>query len=126
MHIIKTRLAFPALRDADPLSNGAGAIEIAHPAYPPINNPLLILPGGDTVDGCMRTEYVLSACSIITNNRNDGWLSSVADPSDLRHRIPETKQHLSSGTYYYHLPRPTAEASVPVCPVKILLTIVLG
>ena len=86
-------------------SQEAGFITIRHPGYP-TNNRLLLLPATDFHDSIgsgLHALIVRTACAVVTNNSEDGWLSKdAAGKEPLQY---DDDGIIPVGDYYYHMPQ---------------------
>jgi hypothetical protein len=78
-------------------------ITIKHPGYGG-NNTLIALPACDGAVGASgKAHYatIHSACTIIANNRKDGWLS--ASQSGQPRTSPDSEGLIPAGLYFFHV-----------------------
>ncbi|KAK9480328.1 hypothetical protein V1514DRAFT_194182 [Lipomyces japonicus] len=88
-------------------------ISIHHPAYSPPSDLLFKLYSSDHRMGGIHFGLVMDACTIIANNRRDGWLST--DRNGENRVNGDLDQVLALGNYWYHLPRENGK--IPKWPV---------
>jgi hypothetical protein len=84
-------------------------INFRHPAYAPDDNLLFTLHAWDHAEGGIHHGLAHNACSIIVDNRIDGYLSTTCD-SEHGERIEATWDDLLLTTvtdYYFYVPYPS-------------------
>lgn len=83
-------------------------INFRHPAYAPDDNLLFTLYAWDHAEGGIHHGLAHNACSIIADNRTDGYLSRVCDGEHGR-RIEAGWDDVlptAGGDYYFYVPYP--------------------
>jgi len=90
-------------------------ITIKHPGYGR-NNTLFALPACDGAGAGGKAHYatVHSACTIIANNRQDGWLSSSLSGEPRTH--PDSEGLVPAGVYYLHFEPESTSQPYPIVP----------
>ncbi|KAM0721340.1 hypothetical protein Q7P37_003044 [Cladosporium fusiforme] len=90
-------------------------ITVKHPGYGG-NNTILALPACDGASAPGKAHYatVHSACTIVANNRKDGWLSSAR--SGRPRTCADSEGLIPAGVYFFHVDTELNADPYPVVP----------
>jgi hypothetical protein len=90
-------------------------ITVKHPGYGG-NNTILALPACEGASASGKAHYatVHSACTIVANNRKDGWLSSAR--SGQPRTCPDSEGLISAGVYFFHIDTEPNMEPYPIVP----------
>jgi hypothetical protein len=90
-------------------------ITVKHPGYGG-NNTILALPACDGASAPGKAHYatVHSACTIVANNRKDGWLSSAR--SGRPRTCADSEGLIPAGVYFFHVDTEPNVDPYPIVP----------
>ncbi len=81
-------------------------INFRHPAYPPGSDLLFTLSAFDHAQGGIHHGFALSACAIIADNRDDGFLSVSREGLGQAVDVGIDDVLKAGQDYYYFVPPP--------------------